>query len=560
VSQVRNSFFQSYWLWANWVVAAFAFLGGFAGQIFGASPSFANGIAQGVVSAPEITEASGIIASRQNPGVLWTHNDSSYPGSVFALSTNGALLARYYVPSVFFGDFEDISFGPGPSPEQQYIYLGDIGDNYATRANIRVIRFPEPAVYAYQSNGPPVQPVPSWQEITLGYPDGPHNAEAMMVDPITSDLFIVTKLTNNAGLYQVTRAQLDSGGPIEMTFVREMSFSGLKSVSGADISADGGLIAIRRNGKAWLWVRPNGQSIGNVLAGTPATIPNADEPNGEAIGFHPTGLGYYTISEDDPVTFLTTNYFFRRTGTLPAQPAVFIKPGDTWRYEDSGSDQGAAWRQTSFNDSAWSSGAAQLGYGQGDERTVVSYGWDDFEKNTTTYFRKQFTRPSSVTWTNVALRVCFTDGVAVYLNGTEVLRRNLAPAAPFNQLADASNTERQNYWISVPITPALIVSGVNTVAVELHRLEPYGLDLSFDLQLLEGGVELPMRFTSMPLLTAGVWRIGIAGPSGSLARVEACNDLQSWSEVGQVVLTGGVGQFQENADAAIGHRFYRLRN
>jgi hypothetical protein len=54
--------------------------------------------------------------------------------------------------------------------------------------------------------------------------------------------------------------------------------------------------------------------------------------------------------------------------------------------------------------------------------------------------------------------------------------------------------------------------------------------------------------------------MGIAGPSGSLARVEACNDLQSWSEVGQVVLTGGVGQFQESADAAIGHRFYRLRN
>jgi hypothetical protein len=509
-----------------------------------------------VVSASEITEASGIVASRQNPGVLWTHNDSSYPGSVFAISTNGALLARYYIPNVFFGDFEDISFGPGPNPEHQYLYLGDIGDNFASRPNIRVIRFPEPAVYAYQSNSPPVQPVPSWQEITLTYPDGPHNAEAMMVDPIAGDLFIVTKLATNAGVYQVTRAQLDGGGPIEMTFVREMSFSGLKSVSAADISADGGLIAIRRNGKAWLWVRPTGQSISNVLAGVPATIPNADEPNGEAIGFHPTGLGYYTLSEG----FSQTNYYFRRTSALPPQPAVFIKPGDVWRYQDSGADEGTAWRQPAFNDSAWPTNTAQFGYGQGDERTVVSFGLDDFEKYTTTYFRKQFTRPASVTWTNVALRVCFTDGMAVYLNGTEVLRRNLAPAAPFDQLASASNAERQNYWISVPINPALIFSGMNTVAVEVHRLEPSGLDLSFDLQLLEGGVELSMRFTSMPRLTAGVWRMGIAGPSGSLARVEACNDLQSWSEVGQVVLTGGVGQFQESADAAIGHRFYRLRN
>ena len=172
-----------------------------------AAPAFANGLAVGTVTAPEITEASGIIASRQNPGVLWTHNDSSYPGGVFALSTNGALLARYYVPNATFGDYEDISFGPGPTPEHQYIYLGDIGDNFASRANIRIFRFPEPAVYAYKSNNPPIQPVPSWQEILLTYPDGPHNAEAMMVDPITGDFFIATKLLTNSGIYRVTRAR-----------------------------------------------------------------------------------------------------------------------------------------------------------------------------------------------------------------------------------------------------------------------------------------------------------------------------------------------------------------
>ena len=82
-----------------------------------ATPTFAAGISNGMVTTSEIIEASGIIASRQNPGVLWTHNDSSFPGSVFALSTNGALLARYFVPGVFGGDFEDISFGPGSAPD-----------------------------------------------------------------------------------------------------------------------------------------------------------------------------------------------------------------------------------------------------------------------------------------------------------------------------------------------------------------------------------------------------------------------------------------------------------
>jgi hypothetical protein len=507
-----------------------------------------------VVTASEISEASGLIASRQNPGVLWTHNDTGYPGSVFAISTNGTLLARYYLPTAGFGDYEDISFGPGPTPEHQYIYLGDIGDNFSSRFNIRIFRFPEPAVYGYQSNNLPVQPVPSWQEIALTYPDGPHNAEAMMVDPLTGDLFIATKLATNSALYRATRADIDRGGTVGLTFVRDLVFSGLKSVSAADISADGLLIAIRRNGKAWLWTRPPTQSVGDVMAATPITIPNADEPNGEALGFHPTGLGYYTLSEG----FGQTNYYFRRTDSgVPRQPIVFIKPGDVWRFQDLGTDEGAAWRQLTYDDSGWASGPAQLGYGQNDEGTTVSFGFDDFEKYTTTYFRKGFNRTASQTFTNLALRICFTDGAVVYLNGTEVFRRNLPVNPAFNQLATGSNAERQNYWVSVPVTPALVRTGSNTVAVELHRMDPIGPDLSFDLQLSEGAVDLPAHFTSLPKLISGNWRIGIAGPAGSLVRVEACGDLSQWTEVGQVILTGGVGQFQENTSADT--RFYRLK-
>jgi hypothetical protein len=91
-------------------------------------------------------------------------------------------------------------------------------------------------------------------------------------------------------------------------------------------------------------------------------------------------------------------------------------------------------------------------------------------------------------------------------------------------------------------------------------MDPAGPDLSFDLQLSEGGVELPLRFTGPPRLTGGFWRLSLAGPSGSLARVEACEDLASWVEIGRVVLAGGVGQFEDSAAAGAGPRFYRLRN
>ncbi len=519
--------------------------------------SFASPVEFGTVNAFEITEASGIISSRQNPGVLWTHNDSGYPGSVFAISTNGTLLGRYYLPTVFYGNFEDIAVGPGGTPEHQYIYLGDIGDNFTSRTSIRVFRFPEPAIYSYFSNAPPVLPLVTSQEIELMYPDGPFDAEALMIDPLTGDLFISTKETNSARIYMATRAELDGGGPIEMTFVREMFFSGFRSVSSGDISHDGRLIIMRRNGRAWSWNRQMNQSVGAALAASGSTQPVAEDLNGESIGFQETGLGYFTLSEG----FQQPIMYFRRTGSgMPRQPIVFIPPGSEWRYQDEGVNKGTAWRQLAFDDAEWASGLGQMGYGQGDERTVISYGWDDFEKNTTTYFRKQFTRTSGQTFTNLALRLCFTDGAAVYLNGTEIFRRNLPADAAFDQLATGSNSERQNFWLSVPVTPSLVKVGANVLAVELHRQVSWLPDLSFDAQLAEASVDLPVRMNGLPQLAGGFWRIGLLGPVGALAQIAASDDLQRWTPAGQVVLTNGTGQFQESAGSGISQRFYRLKN
>lgn len=507
---------------------------------------------QGIVDTFYVWEASGLVASRQNPGVLWTHNDSGYRGSVFAISTNGALLAVYTIPNVWSGDFEDIEFGPGPSPESQYLYLGDIGDNYSTRASIRVFRFPEPAVYGYQSNNPLSRLVVDAQEITLRYPDGSFNAEALLVDPRNGDLFIATKETNSARIYRATRAELDSGD-VTLTFIREIS--SIRSVSAGDVSADGSLVALRRGGKGELWVRSAAQSIGDVLAGSPITIPLASEPNGEALGFHPTGLGYYTLSEG----YSQPLYFYRRTDSrVPRQPQVWIRPGEAWLYDDSGIDRGTDWRGTNYDDSAWSSGPAQLGYGEGDEQTVVSFGEDWLFKNPTTYFRKGFVVSNANGLTNLALRMCFNDGAAVYLNGEEILRRNLAANATWETPAIASNSERENYWLSMPLSPTLLHTGTNTLAVELHRYTSDGPDLSFDLQLSEGAVDLPAHFTGLPQLSDGTCRIGLAGPTGSLAKIETTGDWQVWAPAGQVVLTNGTGVFQEPVSAGDPARFYRI--
>jgi hypothetical protein len=339
-----------------------------------------------------------------------------------------------------------------------------------------------------------------------------------------------------------------------LSFIREISFF---KPSGGDISADGRLILLRRGGKAAAWVRQPGQSVGDALGGNSSNIPLAIEPNGESIAIHPTGLGYYTLSEGA----FQTNYYCRRTDSgVPRQPAVFIRPGEIWRYQDLGDDEGTSWRQPGFKGTNWLSGPAQLGYGQGDEQTVVSFGPDDFAKNPTTYFRKEFVKAGAVTVTNLALRLCFNDGVAVYLNGTEVFRRNLEPAAAFDRLAFSSTAEQQNYWTSIPVDPALLRNGTNTVAAELHRFDPVGPDLSFDLQLSEGVVDRPAHIIGRPRFIAGQWHLQLAGPAGSMVAVDGSSDLQTWVEAGQVVLTGGLGEFQETPSSETPQRFYRLRN
>jgi len=332
----------------------------------------------------------------------------------------------------------------------------------------------------------------------------------------------------------------------------------IRSVSAGDISSDGSLIALRRASRGEVWVRNSGQTVADALESTSTRIPvvgQPTEPNGEALAFHPTGLGYYTLSEglSQPIYF-----FARNDSSLPRQPEVFVLPGESWRYADSGADEGSAWRQINFDDEQWPQGAGQFGYGQADEQTTVSFGDDSLHKHVTTYFRKRFEITSLTGLSNLALRVCFNDGIAIYLNGEEIWRHNLPSGANFDTPATAPRSEWQNIWWSIPLDPALLHLEENTIAVEVHRYAADGLDLSFDLQLLKGAVDTPAHFVGPPQIAGAMCTLEISGPVGSLITIEASDDLLSWSSASQVTLdAAGAGQFKE-ALKNEGPRFYRL--
>lgn len=162
-----------------------------------------------------------------------------------------------------------------------------------------------------------------------------------------------------------------------------------------------------------------------------------------------------------------------------------ISAGSSWRYLDNGSNQATNWLTLSYNDSFWSSGNAELGYGDGDEATVVSFGSNSSNKNITTYFRKTFTVANPAALTSLSLQVVRDDGAVVYINGVEVWRDNL-PSGPvlFNTLANSAIAfGAESAWNSSVISPLVLSTGTNIICVEIHQESGSSSDISFNLKL-----------------------------------------------------------------------------
>jgi hypothetical protein len=164
----------------------------------------------------------------------------------------------------------------------------------------------------------------------------------------------------------------------------------------------------------------------------------------------------------------------------------YISSGDDWNYLDDGSDQGTAWRDSGFDDSNWETGPSQLGYGDGDENTVVDFvdadpGQAGIQRNATTYFRKTITIADPTVFEDFSLTYLYDDGVAVYVNGTEVARVNLAAGATSTTYSNGSSSD--NSVGSVTLSPSSFVAGQNTIAVEIHNSSGASSDISFDLSL-----------------------------------------------------------------------------
>lgn len=246
----------------------------------------------GEVDNSQLDEASGIVVSRRNPHLLWSHNDSGDENRIFALRDDGQIVGIFHLPGCLARDWEDIAIGPGPTPGVPYLYIGDIGDNLQMWPDVSVCRVAEPDVDLHASTVVR-EDLPDVSVFRFRYPDQPKDAEALLVDPLTGDLFIVSKREQRSAVYRA-KAPLRADQMQTLEKVAELSFN---YVTGGDISADGRHIVLKTLRKVLHWTRHPQQAVAQALAMQPQRLPYIREPQGEAIGWSSQPLGYYTISE-----------------------------------------------------------------------------------------------------------------------------------------------------------------------------------------------------------------------------------------------------------------------
>ncbi len=176
-------------------------------------------------------------------------------------------------------------------------------------------------------------------------------------------------------------------------------------------------------------------------------------------------------------------YIFK--GWKANSDSLLIGRESYWNYSDTGADLGTSWNKTSFDDSGWESGQAELGYGDGDEQTSISYGNNSSNKYITSYFRKSFYLTNKEKISGLTMLLKCDDGAVVYLNGNEIERFNM-PSGNIGFSTTASNSiygTEESDFITYIIGTEYLVNGNNMIAVEVHQNSASSSDLSFDLEL-----------------------------------------------------------------------------
>ncbi len=253
----------------------------------------------------KFTEASGIGASQVNKGMFYLEEDSGNPNQIQLVDQTCSIAAIYTINGVANRDWEDLAVAPGPMAGISYVYVAEIGDNKSQYPTKFIYRFPEPSLTG--KTLPVNETITNFDKIELKLPDGVFNAEALMVDPLTKDIYIVSK-DNTASVYVASYPQ----DVTKVNTMKKVAILPFTKITAGDISPDGNEILIKTKEFICYWKRTGNESIAELFKKTPTLVPYTVEQQGEAVCFASDGTGYYTTSERPDAMMDQPIYFYKR--------------------------------------------------------------------------------------------------------------------------------------------------------------------------------------------------------------------------------------------------------
>lgn len=259
---------------------------------------FSYGKSLGQVSK-KLEEASGLAASVRNPGYLWTVNDSGNPAEVFLIDQQANIKLTCELSNAVNRDWEEIRVGIEDSIS--YVYVADIGDNEARYDLKFIYRFREPLLGNERT-----MTFFDTDTLILQMPDGKRDTETLMIDPLTHDLFILSKREDSIGFYRVQFPFAKDTFQPERLF--RMPF---KNIVSGDISPDGQEVVLKNYDAIFYWKKTGEESIADLLTKAPVELPYHREKQGEAITWALDGSGFYTLSES-PKNHWADLIFYKR--------------------------------------------------------------------------------------------------------------------------------------------------------------------------------------------------------------------------------------------------------
>ncbi|MFB6265391.1 MAG: hypothetical protein ABEL76_17465 [Bradymonadaceae bacterium] len=270
----------------------------------GRCPGWNIGTAEerGPIEHEAVDESSGLVLGSGGE-LFWTHNDSGGEPQLFLFDRSGGHAGTVRLKTGEMVDWEDIARGPcQPGGDAVCLYVGDIGDNEASRSRSVIYKLREPDL---PTRRPFEFRIDDVRAVPFVYPDGPVDAETLMVAPRTARLYVVEKSKSTpVGVYHVPNTPGAADQPVRAEEVGEVSLPhvvpfGRTATAGA-ISPDGGTIVVRSYLRIFTFCRSEGQSVPEALADGATPSPSPALPQAEAVAFGRSDRRLWLTSEKRP--------------------------------------------------------------------------------------------------------------------------------------------------------------------------------------------------------------------------------------------------------------------